>query len=289
MIDLGLKSFAAPDQTIELPLLRAQIVELGDFTVGYVVHQPGWSWSEHVRPSVGGEWCQAHHVGVLLSGRTAVRLADGRSYEIAPLEVVDIPPGHDGWVIGDEPAVMLEWAGLQTFVGPALSRGRTLATLLFTDLVDSTPTAARLGDRDWRELLAGHFAAARSALDRFGGREIATTGDGILATFDGPANALGAAEAIRDAATRHGLRVRAGVHVGEVEFAGRDVRGVTVHEAARIMGKAAAGEILVSEATRALTQPSGFAFDDRGPHTLRGLEGERRLYALLANGDANAR
>jgi class 3 adenylate cyclase len=283
MIDLRLKRFAAPDQTIELPLLRAEVVELGDFTVGYVVHQPGWSWSEHVRPSVGGEWCQAHHVGVLLSGRTGVRFPDGRSYEIAPLEVVDIPPGHDGWVIGDEPAVMLEWAGLHTFAGPALSRGRALATLLFTDLVDSTPTAAKLGDRAWRELLTGHFAAARSVLDRFGGREIYTTGDGIVATFDGPANALRAAEGIKDSAARHGLRLRAGVHVGEVEFAGGDVRGVAVHEAARIMGKAAAGEILVSETTRALAQPSGFAFDDKGLHTLKGLEGDRRLYAFLAD------
>jgi class 3 adenylate cyclase len=284
MIDLRLKSFAAPDQTIELPLLSAEIVELGDFTVGYVVHQPGWSWSKHVRPSVGGEWCQARHVGVLLSGRTGVRLEDGTTYELSPRDVVDIPPGHDGWVIGDEPAVMLEWAGLHTFAGPALSRRRALATLLFTDLVDSTPTAAKLGDRAWRELLAGHFAAARSALDRFGGREIDTTGDGILATFDGPANALRAAEAIRDAAARHGLRLRAGVHVGEVEFAGGDVRGVAVHEAARIMRTAAAGEILVSETTCALAQPSGFAFEDRGLHTLRGLEGERRLHAFVAEG-----
>jgi class 3 adenylate cyclase len=284
MIDLRLKSFAAPDQTIELPLLRAEIVEVGDFTVGYVVHQPGWSWREHVRPSVGGEWCQARHVGVLLAGRTGVRLEDGTTYEFSPRDVVDIPPGHDGWVIGDEPAVMLEWAGLHTFAGPALSTRRALATLLFTDLVDSTPTAAKLGDRAWRELLAGHFAAARSALDRFGGREIDTTGDGILATFDGPANALRAAEAIRDAAARHGLRLRAGVHVGEVEFAGGDVRGVAVHEAARIMGKAGAGEILVSETTRALAQPSGFAFEDRGPHTLKGLEGKRRLHAFLADG-----
>jgi class 3 adenylate cyclase len=284
MIDLRLKSFAAPDQTIEFPLLRAEIVELGDFTVGYVVHQPGWSWSEHVRPSVGGEWCQARHVGVLLSGRTGVRLQNGTTYELRPRDVIDIPPGHDGWVIGDEPAVMLEWAGLHTFVGPALNRGRALATLLFTDLVDSTPTAARLGDRAWRELLTGHFAAARSALDRFGGHEIDTTGDGILATFDGPANALRAAEAMRGAAVRHGLRLRVGVHVGEVEFAGDDVRGVAVHEAARIMGKAAAGEILVSETTRALAQPSGFAFDDRGAQMLKGLEGERRLYALRADG-----
>ena len=282
MIDLRLKRFAVPDQTIELPLLRAEIVELGDFTVGYVVHEPGWSWSEHVRPSVGGEWCQARHVGVLLSGRTGVRFEDGRSYEIAPLEVVDIPPRHDGWVIGDEPAVMLEWAGLHTFAGPALSKGRALATLLFTDLVDSTPTAARVGDRAWRELLSDHFAAVRSALDRFGGREIATTGDGILATFEGPAAALRAAEAIRDTAARHGLRIRAGVHVGEVEVAGDDVRGVAVHEAARIMERAAAGEILVSETTRALAQPSGLSFDDRGLQTLKGLEGERHLYAFLA-------
>jgi class 3 adenylate cyclase len=282
MIDLRLKSFAAPDQTIEFPLLRAEIVELGDFTVGYVVHQPGWRWSEHVRPSVGGEWCQARHVGVLLSGRSGIRLEDGTTYEFGARDIVDIPPGHDGWVIGDEPAVMLEWAGLHTFAGPALSKGRALATLLLTDLVESTLTAAKLGDRAWRELLTGHFAAARSALDRFGGREIDTTGDGMLATFDGPANALRAAQAIRDAAARHGLRVRAGVHVGEVEFAGGDVRGVAVHEAARIMGKAAASEILVSETTRALAQPSGFAFEDRGLHTLRGLEGERRLYAFRA-------
>jgi class 3 adenylate cyclase len=289
MIDRGMKSFAAPDQTIELPLLRAQIVELGDFTVGYVVHQPGWSWSEHVRPSVGGEWCQARHVGVVLSGRTGTRLEGGMTYEFGAHDLFDIPPGHDGWVIGDEPAVVLEWAGLHTFAGPTLSKGRGLATLLLTDLVDSTPTAVRLGDRAWRELLTGHLAAARSALDRFGGREIDAAGDGILATFAGPANALRAAEEIRDAAARHGLRVRAGVHVGEVEFAGSAVRGVAVHEAARIMGKAAAGEILVSETTRALALPSGFAFDDRGLHTLKGLEGQRRLYALLANGGANAR
>jgi class 3 adenylate cyclase len=224
----------------------------------------------------------------VVSGRTGVRLEDGRTYEFGPHDVVDLPPGHDGWVIGDEPVVMIEWSGLHTFAGPALSRGRGLTTLLFTDLVDSTPMAAKLGDRAWRELLSGHFAAARSALDRFGGREIDTTGDGILATFDGPANALRAAEAIREAAARNGLRVRAGVHVGEVEFAAGNVRGVAVHEAARIMGNAGAGEILVSETTRALAEPSGFAFDDKGPHMLKGLEGERHLYAIRADGPDRA-
>jgi len=217
----------------------------------------------------------------LLSGRIGLRFADGSTYEVGPLEIVDISPGHDGWVIGDEPAIQLEWAGLHTFAGPTLGRGRGLATLLFSEVVDSTPTAAKLGDRAWREVLSDHLAGVRSALDRFGGREIDAAGDGILATFNGPENALRAAAAIRDGTAGHGLRARASVHLGEVEFVGAGFRGVAVHEAARIIGKAAAGEILVSEATRAVMQSSGFAFDDRGLHVLKGLEGERHLYALL--------
>jgi class 3 adenylate cyclase len=277
------RRFDDADEHREFALGRFDLVQIGGITVGRAAYEPGWRWSEHVKPLVGTPWCDFHHFGLVLAGRLHIEMSDGTSMEVGPDSVYEIPPGHDGWVIGDEPAVMIEWAGLYTFAGPALSRGRALATLLFTDLVDSTPTAAHVGDRAWRELLTGHFAAARSALDRFGGREIDTTGDGILATFDGPANALRAAEAIRETAARHGLRVRAGVHVGEVELAGGDVRGVAVHEAARIMGKAAAGEILVSETTRALAQPSGFAFDDRGLHTLKGLDGERRLYAFLVD------
>jgi class 3 adenylate cyclase len=283
MIDLRVKSFATADQTIEFPRLRAEIVELGDFTVGYVIHQPGWHWYEHVRPTVGGEWCQARHVGVLLSGRLGVRLQDGTTFELGPHSVADVPPGHDGWVVGDEPAIQLEWSGLHTFAGSALSHGRALATLLFTDLVDSTPMAAQLGDREWRAVLSAHFESARSALDRFGGREIDTTGDGILATFDGPARALRAAQAIRDTAARQGLSIRAGVHVGEVEQVGGGVRGVAVHEAARIMAEAGAGEILVSETTRMLAQPSGFTFEDRGLHSLKGLEGEWRVHAYVGD------
>jgi class 3 adenylate cyclase len=282
VFDFRLKSFDGADQTIELPLLKAELVELGDFTVGYIVHQPGWRWSTHVKPTVGGEWCQARHIGVVLSGRAGVMLADGTSYEIGPRDVADIPPGHDGWVIGDEPFVQVEWTGVHTFVGPALSQGGTLTTLLFTDLVDSTYMAAKLGDWDWRELLSAHFVTARSALDRFGGREVDTTGDGLVATFDGPVRALLAARGIREAATRQGLSLRAGVHVGEVERVGADVRGLAVHQAARIMASAKAGEILVSETTRTLA--SGIAFEDRGTHRLKGLDGEWRLYAFVEDG-----
>jgi class 3 adenylate cyclase len=281
MAEAHAKNFEEPDQTIELPLFTAKIVEVGDFTVGYLVYQPGWRWSTHVRPSVGGEWCQARHVGVVLSGRVAVLLQDGTALRFGPNDVFDIPPGHDAWVVGDEPFVQLEWTGLHTFFGTHSAGGGVLATLLFTDLVDSTAAAARLGDLRWRELLSSHFAAARSALDRFGGREVKTTGDGLLATFDGPARALRAATAIRAAARNDGLGVRAGIHVGEVELVAGDVRGVAVHAAARILARAGEGEILVSETTRVLARGAGIEFEDRGTHELKGLDGEWRLFALV--------
>jgi class 3 adenylate cyclase len=281
MAEARAKNLEEPDQTIELPLFSAKIVEVGDFTVGYVVYQPGWRWSTHVRPSVGGEWCQARHVGVVLSGRVAVLLQDGTALRFGPNDVFDIPPGHDAWVVGDEQFVQLEWTGLHTFIGTHSAGGGVLATLLFTDLVDSTAAVARLGDLRWRELLSSHFAAARSALDRFGGREVKTTGDGLLATFDGPARALRAATAIRAAARNDGLGVRAGIHVGEVELVAGDVRGVAVHAAARILARAGEGEILVSETTRVLARSTGLEFEDRGTHELKGLDGEWRLFALV--------
>jgi class 3 adenylate cyclase/mannose-6-phosphate isomerase-like protein (cupin superfamily) len=282
------KNIEQPDETIELPLLTARVIEVGDFTFAHIVHQPGWRWSTHVQPSVGGEWCQARHVGFVLSGRVAVVLRDGTELQLGPNDVVDIPPGHDAWVVGDEPFVQLEWTGFHTFIGTQGAGGGALATLLFTDLVDSTALAATLGDRRWRELLSSHFAAARSALDRFGGREVKTTGDGLLATFDGPVRALRAATAIGSAARNEGLGVRAGIHVGEVELVAGDVRGIAVHAAARIMARAEAGEILVSETTRMLAQGSGLEFEDRGTHELKGMDGEWRLFAYVHSGGGAA-
>jgi class 3 adenylate cyclase len=211
-------------------------------------------------------------------------LQDGTTMEFGPNDVFDIPPGHDGWTVGDEPCVQIEWAGLRTFAGLGAGlEGRALATLLFTDLVDSTVIAKRLGDIAWRELLTAHFEAMRAALDRFGGREVDTTGDGLFATFDGPARAIHCADAIRRGAARHGLHIRAGIHVGEVELVGADVRGVAVHEAARVMAKAEAGEILVSETTRVLASTAGLQFEDRGTHELKGLPGEWLLHAFATD------
>jgi class 3 adenylate cyclase len=282
--EFQVKNFQSPDQVIRLPKFTAELVEVGELTVGLLVTQPGWRWSVDVRPEVGGEWCQARHLGVVLSGRVAVQLQDGRRLEFGPNDAFHIPPGHDGWTIGDEPCVQIEWAGLHTFAGLGAGlRGRALVTLLFTDLVDSTATAKQLGDTAWRDLLTAHFEAVRAELDRFGGREVATTGDGMFATFDGPAPALHCARAIRRSAARQGLRIRAGVHVGEVELVGGNVRGVAVHEAARVMGKAGADEILVSETTRVLALTSGLEFEDRGTHKLKGLAGEWRLHALAGS------
>ncbi len=136
-------------------------------------------------------------------------MRDGNTCQFKPLDAFEVPPGHDGYTLGDEPCVQIEWSGLRAFAGFRLigTHNRALVTLLFTDLVDSTVTANRLGDVAWRELLSMHYEAARAALERHHGREINTTGDGLLATFDAPAAALRCAAAIRRTATGEGLRV----------------------------------------------------------------------------------
>ena len=277
------KNLGEPDEVLELPGSRTELVDLGDLTVAYATFQPGWRWRTHVQPHVGGEWCQAHHVGVVLTGRMGVAFADGSSMEVGPNHVYDIPPGHDGYVIGHEALTSIEWSGVRSFAGyRAGTTARVLVTLLITDIVDSTTHVHRLGDRAWRDLLSRYFARARDLLDRYNGREVKTTGDGMIATFEGPANAV--QSAARNIATARdlGLDVRAGVHVGEVELVGNDVRGVAVHEAERVCALAGAGEVLVSETTRALALASGLGFEDRGLHRLKGIDGERRLFAYVA-------
>jgi class 3 adenylate cyclase len=279
--DLLVKSLGQPDDVIEFPNIRARIVELGDLTVAELVSQPGWRWSVDMKPTVGGDWCQARHVGIVVSGRLGVVLSDGTKAEFGPSDVFDIPPGHDGWTVGDEPCVQIEWAGIRAWAGfPTGIHSRVLVTLLFTDVVGSTALAATEGDARWRELFSEHLESSRIELERYGGREVTTTGDGLLATFDGPARALHCASAIRRSANRVGLRIRAGVHVGEVELVGTDVRGVTVHEASRIMAAAGEDEILVSDLTRALAGASGLPFEDRGTHELKGLDGAWKLAAF---------
>jgi class 3 adenylate cyclase len=279
--DVLRKSVDQPDEVVEFPNVRTEIVHLGDMTVGRFVNQPGWRWSTDVRPRVGGEWCQIRHVGFIISGRLGIEFADGSSVVFGPGDVFEIPPGHDGYTIGDEPVVQIEWSGLRNWAGLTSGRNRVLATLLFADVVGSTELATRLGDGAWRDLLSRTFEALRTELERFGGREVKTTGDGMLVTFDSSARAVQCAAAIRRIAQEHELRLRIGVHVGEVELVGDDVRGTAVHEAARIMSAAGPDEILVSELTQMLSAAAGVAFEDRGAHALKGLDGEWRLAALV--------
>ncbi|HSC90530.1 MAG TPA: adenylate/guanylate cyclase domain-containing protein [Gaiellaceae bacterium] len=166
----------------------------------------------------------------------------------------------------------------QTSGGPVSER--VLATVLVTDLVASTERAAQVGDRAWAELLGRHHALVRAHLDRFRGHEIDNAGDGFLASFDGPARAITCARAITGAVHELGLELRSGLHTGECELVGDKLGGIAVHTAARVAASAGAGEVLVSATVKDLVAGSGIEFEDRGEHTLKGVPGQWRLYAV---------
>ncbi len=172
---------------------------------------------------------------------------------------------------GDSAEILGEIEEFLTGARHADEPDRVLATVLFTDIVDSTRTAAELGDRRWREVLSEHGRAARAALARFGGREVKSIGDGFLATFDGPARGVRCARQIVAEAAQSGIRVRAGLHTGECEVLGDDIAGMAVHIAARVSALAGPDEVLVSRTVRDLVAGSGITFSDHGRHTLKGV------------------
>jgi class 3 adenylate cyclase len=200
---------------------------------------------------------------------------------IAGAKYVELP-GADSLIwAGNQEEILGEIEDFVTGIRPALEPDRVLATVLFTDIVGSTAKAAELGDRGWRSLLAEHNLVARRQLERFGGREIKTVGDGLLATFDSPARAVRCAAAIRDGEAELGLQLRAGLHTGEIELLPNDIAGVAVHVAARISALAGAGEVLVSATVRDLVTGSGLTFEDRGLRELRGVPGGWRVFAAI--------
>jgi class 3 adenylate cyclase len=186
---------------------------------------------------------------------------------------------HFPWV-GDAEAPLAAIEEFLTGVRPAPPTRRVLATVLFTDIVDSTRRATELGDARWRELLERHQQLTREQLGRFEGREIKTTGDGFLATFDGPTRAAECARAIADAMPGLGVEVRAGLHTGEVELIGDDVGGIAVHVAARIAALAGGGEVLASRTVRDLAVGSGVEFTSAGRHELKGVPDEWEVYRV---------
>jgi class 3 adenylate cyclase len=220
---------------------------------------------------------------VVLKGCLRIETDDGEVREFGVDDVYDIPPGHDATVVSGETLEAIEFASARIFAAPRDS-DRVLAAVLCTDIVDSTAHLARLGDSAWRELLTEHNQQTRIELNRFRGREIQTTGDGFVAVFDGPARAVRCAQAIALSVGSLGLAIRAGVHTGEVELVGTDVRGLAVHEAARVAGAATAGEVLVSATTKLLLAGSGLSFDSTGTHQLKGFDEPRELFRLTGAG-----
>jgi class 3 adenylate cyclase len=278
------RQFSAPDELIELGPVRSALVDFGGLTVSHDVHQPGWRWSTHVKPVVKTESCQIRHIGVVLDGRMHIVLDDGTEFEAGPLDLVDIPPGHDAWVVGDLPLEMIAWSGGRTWLEPVTTLGeRVLGTLLLTDIVDSTGTATRIGDRLWNELLGDFQFRTRDVIGRYRGRVVDFAGDGVLAMFDGAARAIRCAIGLHAMAGDLGLVVRSALHTGEVELAEDSIRGLVIHEASRILTLSGPNEILLSDTTVSLASDSAMAYEDRGEHELRGLPGTRRLFALRAS------
>jgi class 3 adenylate cyclase len=226
----------------------------------------------------------AVRVPTLLLHRTGDRSVDVRASrymaERLPSATFVELPGDDHFpFFGDQDTVLARTQEFLTGAGPSTEPDRVVLTVLFTDIVGSTARAAELGDRRWRRLLEQHDTVVRANLARFRGREIETTGDGFLATFDGPARAIRAAAAMRDELAEMGLPIRVGLHTGEVELDGDHIRGIAVHIAARVLSLAGDGELLCSRTVRDLVAGSGFRFDPRGSHRLKGVPDEWELFA----------
>ena len=212
-------------------------------------------------PAIAGtSTCQFHHVGYAVSGALHVVTDAGQELDVRAQSVYEIPPGHDAWVVGDEPFVTIDWTSARTWgLAPERAGEGVIVTILFTDIVNSTATALRIGDQAWRERLVIHNARLRDDLNSYRGREVKTTGDGLLAAFDRPVRAAQCAKAMVTASRAMELPIRVGIHTGEVEFVGDDARGLAVHTAARIMSLGGADEVMVSSTTRDLLEGSGIA------------------------------
>jgi class 3 adenylate cyclase len=276
------RSFTQPEETRTFPHGNLKIINLDDVIVGRYQLDPGWRWSNDVKPIAGTPFCQHHHLGYCLQGVLHVMLKDGTTYDVLPGDAYEIPPGHDGWVDGAESWVSIEFSGSRTFaVPPEAVGGGVVATMLFTDIVGSTATLERVGDAAWRELLLKHNVAMRAEIDRFRGRELKTTGDGFLAAFDSASRAVRCGQAMIGACRVQGLEVRIGCHTGEVEIVQGDAHGVAVHAAARVMALAGAGQVFVSWTTRDLLAGSGISVESVGNHELKGLDKPREVFKVV--------
>ena len=281
---LQAKSFAAPDDVRTMAKVQFATVGLDDATVGHCRFEPGWRWSSDMGPVVGVASCPIRHLGYSMSGTVHVVMDDGQTLEVGPDTVFDIPPGHDKWVVGDQPWVTIEWGASGRALEAALneSGGRSLATVMFTDIVESTARLQSIGDAAWRDLMAAHNARLREQLNVFRGREVKTTGDGLLAVFDSPTRAALCAIEIARSVRAIGLEIRAGLHTGEIELVGDDVRGIAVTGAARIHALPRPAAALLTATTDGRLDGPALRQEDAGTHELKGLPGMRQVFRLGA-------
>jgi class 3 adenylate cyclase len=276
------KSFEEPDEVREFPNGRVLVVTLDELSFGVFRFEPGWRWSNDVRPIAETTSCQHRHIGYVISGVLHVQMEDGTVMEIPSGTVYEIPPGHDAWVVGEEAWHSVEFTSARSFGARPEQLGRTtLATLLFTDIVGSTAMLEAIGDARWRELLLLHNRALREQLDLHRGREVDAAGDGLFAMFDTTTGAVRCGQAMVQAANSLDLHIRVGCHTGEVQLAGGRVSGMAVHTAARVMSLAGSDQLFVSATTRDLLSGSGIAVEPLGPYELKGLEGTREIFRVV--------
>jgi class 3 adenylate cyclase len=278
MSRVEVRDLGEPEAVVDYPLGTSNQVRLAQTVVTRHVLQPGWSWEEHARPLVGTASCELYHRGVVLNGRMGIRTDEGEQFVIGPNQVYDLPPGHVTWVEGDEELVMVDWAGGAGFEARR-GEARVLATILFTDVVDSTALARDAGDASWKRTVAMHDDVVRSVLAGFGGREVETAGDSFLVVFDSAEGAIRCGLELVRALDAIRLPIRVGIHSGEVVVSDDHVRGLAVHTAARVMDQAGSGEVFVSGTTRDLAEGSTLTFESRGSYRLKGLEREYELFA----------
>ena len=275
------RSFSSPDEHREFSSGVLDLITVGALTFGQETLEPGWRWSKDVRPLAGTDRCEFHHVGFQVSGRWVCEDRDGTQVEVGPGDIFDTPPGHDAWVIGDQPSVCIDFQGIADWA-TRVSAARILTSVLFADVVDSTALIDEIGDAAWRRLQAQFFENVQTVLSTQNGSLIDTAGDGILARFDSPVAAVRAASALLLAAGRIDLQLRAAVHTGEVEQTSNGLSGMAVHVGARVLAHAGPGEVLVTSSTRDLTLDAGIDYEERGAVELKGVPGARTLYALRA-------
>ena len=284
MSPVGVRDLGDPEAVVTYPLGATYQVRLAGTVVSRHVLQPGWSWEVHAQLLVGTASCELYHRGVVLGGRMGVRTDEGEEVVIGPNQVFDLPPGHVTWVEGDEELVMVDWAGGAGFDTRPGEGARVMATILFTDIVDSTVQARQKGDAAWKHTMTMQEDIVRTVLvplRRPRGRDRG----GFVSHRVRRGRAR---DPLRTGARRcpggYPGPIRVGIHSGEVALSEEDVRGVAVHAAARILAEAASGVVLVSGTTRDLAEgAAGLAFESRGRYRLKGLEREHELFAAASS------